>query len=122
MPTEGDIGMYGGVRITVSDGEATDDLTFDVEVVATASGAATLSWTAPTENADGSPLTDLAGFKVYWGTSQGNYPNSTTISNPGVTTYMVDQLPPATWFFVATAYDSFGNESPFSSAASKTIL
>ena len=49
------------------------------------SGSATLSWAAPTKNEDGTALTDLAGYKLYWGTTPGSYPNSVTINNPGRT-------------------------------------
>jgi len=46
----------------------------------------TLTWTAPTQNADGTPLTDLAAFRLYIGTAPGVYPPTPTavitISNP----------------------------------------
>ena len=32
----------------------------------------TLSWIAPTTNVDGSSLTDLGGYKIYWSTVNGN--------------------------------------------------
>jgi hypothetical protein len=95
---------------------------FSITVVGTASGGVTLRWDAPTTSADGSPLTDLAGYKVYWSTTQGSYANSATLNNPGVTTYVVDQLTPATWYFVVTAFDTSGNESKYSDVVSKTIL
>jgi hypothetical protein len=121
-PGQSDIGTYSNVRISVSDGQNTSTLgPFDVGVVASASGVATVSWTAPTERSDGSPLADLAGFKVYWGTSPGHYPNSATINNPSVSTHVVEQLTPATWYFVATAIDSSGMESHHSNVGSKTI-
>jgi hypothetical protein len=114
--------MHSNITIGVTDGAATASLaTFGIEVVATATGSATLSWTSPTQNADGSPLTDLAGFKVYWGTSQDDYSSSIAINNPGLTTYMVEQLTPATWFFVTTALNAQGAESTFSNAVSKTL-
>jgi hypothetical protein len=122
-PGQADIGMYSNITISVTDGAMSASLaTFSVNVVATANGSATLSWTSPTQNNDGSPLTDLAGFRVYWGTSQGNYSNSVAIDNPGVTTYLVDQLTPATWFFVTTAVNRQGAESTFSNVASKTVM
>ncbi len=121
-PHAGDVAVYTNIVIRVSDGEATTSLApFSIQVVATATGSATLSWTAPTTNTDGTTLRDLAGFKIYWGTQRGNYPNSATINNPGVTAYVVDELTPATWYFVATAFDSSGNESIYSNEASKTI-
>lgn len=121
-PSSGDIGTYQNITITASDGQQTSSLgPFTIDVVATSTGSATLSWTAPSQNTDGSPLTDLAGYKIYWGTTKGNYTHSVTLNNPGLTSYVIDQLTPATWYFVATAFDSQGVESAFSNAASKTV-
>jgi hypothetical protein len=122
-PTSGHVGTYGNIRISVSDGTAITNLaSFSIQVVGTATGSATLSWTPPTSNTDGSPLNNLAGYRVYWGTQQGNYANSVTISNPGIATYVVDQLTPAQWFFVVTAYSTTGVESGFSNVASKQVM
>jgi len=117
-----DIGTTSGVIISVSNGQENAAMDpFDLQVVAAASGAATLSWTAPTENADGSPLTDLEGYKVYYGTTEGIYPNSKTISNSGVTSDMVENLSAGTWYFVVAAFNQFGTESDYSNVASKMI-
>lgn len=116
------VGTTTGIVISVSDGKVSAALTaFNVTVQALAMGSATLSWTPPTTNTDGSPLTNLAGYKVYWGTAQGTYPNSVTLNNPGLTAYVVENLGPGTWFFVATAVNSAGVESAFSGSGSKTI-
>ena len=116
------IGATTGIVISVSDGDLSASLpAFSLTVQAVALGSATLTWTPPTTNTDGSPLTNLAGYKVYWGPSAGNYPNSTTLNSPGLTSYVVTNLVPGTWFFVATALNSTGAESSFSSPASKTI-
>jgi len=122
-PAAQDVGTTNGIVITVEDGrQGTASLAaFSVSVQAIVFGSATLSWLPPTTNTDGSPLTNLAGYKVYWGPSQGNYPNSTTLANPGLTTYVIDNLAPGTWYFVATAYNAAGTESSFSGVASKTI-
>ena len=123
-PGTGDVGTTtSGIVITVSDGTASASLApFDITVQAVATGSATLSWTPPTQNDDGSPLTDLAGYKVYWGTSQGSYPNSVTLNNAGLTTYVVESLTSGnTYFFVTTALNSAGVESNYSNVATKTI-
>ncbi len=123
-PGAADVGVSKNVSISVSDGTTTSVLaTWDIEVVAAgaANGAVTVSWTAPIRNADGTPLTDLAGFRIYWGTHEGDYPNSVTIDNPGVTTYVVDQLLPATYYFVVRAVNKDGVESGNSKVGSKTI-
>ncbi len=80
---------------------------------------ATLSWAPPTTNTDGTELTDLAGYKVYYGTSPGGY--ETDIDAGNTTTYTIPDLSPATYYFAVTAYDEMGNESAFSNEVSKTI-
>jgi hypothetical protein len=122
-PAAQHVGTTTGIVITANDGrQGTASLAaFNVTVQAVAVGSATLTWLPPTTNTDGSPLTNLAGYKVYWGPSQGNYPNSTTLANPGLTSYVVTNLSPGTYFFVATAYNTAGAESSFSGIASKTI-
>jgi hypothetical protein len=121
-PTAADVRTYPNIVIRVSDGQATTSLAaFSVAVVAVATGSATLSWTPPTQNTDGSALTDLVGYRIYWGRAQGSYTSSTTLNNSGLTSYVIDQLTPGTWFFVTTALNSQGVESSFSNAASKTI-
>ncbi len=89
-------------------------------------GDATLSWTAPTQNTDGSALTDLAGFKIYAGLVQGGpYGDvSITINNPSTTTFVVPGLAEGTtYFFVTTAFNSASpvQESDFSNEVSKLI-
>ena len=84
-------------------------------------GTATLSWLPPTENTDGSALT-LAGYKIYYGTSADNYTTVVNIDNPGLATYLIDNLPAGnTYYFVITAIDSNGIESAYSEVGSKTI-
>ena len=83
------------------------------------SNSATITWDAPTTNADGTPLTDLAGYKLYYGTSSGNYSVAIDVGN--VTTFKVDGLSSGTYYFAVTAYDASGNESDYSNEVSKTI-
>lgn len=121
-PQAGDVGTYTDIVISVSDGQASASLgTFSITVEAIAMGSVTLSWSPPTENTDGTPLTDLAGYRIYWGTTSGSYPNSVTIDNPGVTTYVIENLVPDTYEFVATSYNTSGVESDYSAPATKTV-
>ena len=122
VPNLGDEGTYSNITITVSDGKASSSLPqFSVAVNQFATGATTLSWTPPTQNEDGSSLIDLAGYKIYYGVSQGNYPHQIRIDNPGVTTYMVDNLSPNTYYFVSTSFNDAGVESDFSNVAVKSV-
>lgn len=91
-------------------------------VAAAQNGQMVLSWTPPATNTNGTPLTDLAGYRVLWGVVQGNYPNVVAVNNPAATTYTIDKLTPATYFAVVTAVNRTGVESKFSNAVSKAII
>jgi hypothetical protein len=125
-PVNLDVGVTSNIVISVSDGVASVSLSaFSINVTAasTSTGTATLSWLPPTENTDGSVLTDLAGYKIYYGTTAGNYTSVIMIDNPGIASYVVDNLPGGnTYFFVITSVTSSGLESEYSSVGSKTIL
>jgi len=122
QPAAGDVGVYSGIGISVSDGQARTSLQqFSINVNAASLASVTISWTAPTENADGSALTDLAGYKIYWGTTSGSYTNSVTVSSPGITSYVVENLSPGTYEFVATSFNSAGVESAYSNPATKVL-
>ena len=91
-------------------------LTGDYPVFA---GSATLTWDPPTTNVDQTPLTDLAGYKVYYGTTSGTY--SSTIDIGNVINYTVSSLAEnTTYYFAVTAYDTLANESSYSNEVSKT--
>jgi len=118
----GDVGVYDKVRIAVSDGSGSTSLPdFSITVVDSALGSMTLSWAAPTQNSDGTPLMDLAGYNIYFGLSQGNHSSRIYIDNPSISTYMVENLLPDTYYVVATAVNSLGVESTYSNVAVKTV-
>jgi hypothetical protein len=119
-PGAGDVGTTGTIVITVSDGIATASLSFTVTVQQAATGSATVSWTPPTTNTDGSALTDLASYRVSYGRSTTNL-NQTASVNVGLTTYRIDNLTTGTWYFAVYAINSRGLESDISNIASKTI-
>jgi hypothetical protein len=75
----------------------------------------------PTENTDGSVLTNLAGYTVYYGTSPGSLTQSLKVTNPGLSAYTVSNLPAGTWYFAVTSYSSTGVESARTSVVSTTI-
>jgi hypothetical protein len=121
-PATGTAGSYAGVVISVSDGAITSALApFAIDVQQGALGSATLSWLPPTTRTDGSPLTNLAGYRLRYGTAPGSYPNTVTIPNAGVTSAVIGDLAPATYHFVVSAYDATGAESANSSPVTKTI-
>lgn len=114
-PMQGDEGVYDDIRITVSDGEDSASLNFDLTVNAEGAdvGSITLSWVAPTENEDGSTLSNLAGYKIYYGRASGSYTNEIRIDNPSVDTYMIENLSATTWYIAATSFNSDGVESRY---------
>lgn len=123
-PASADIATYSSIGITVSDGQASDSLSaFSIAVtdVAAGTGTATLSWTPPTENSDGTALVDLAGYEVHYGLSQSNLNQTVTLSNASLSTYMVEHLGSGKWYFALVAVNSHGTTSVFSAVASKTI-
>ncbi len=79
-----------------------------------------LAWIAPTTNTDKSQITDLAGYKVYYGTASGNYSKILNVGN--VLNYTVISLPPGTYYFAITCYNSYGSESNYSNEVSTTII
>ena len=86
-----------------------------------ATSSVTLGWQAPTQNTNGSPITDLAGYKIHYGTASANYSQTVALNNPGLVSYVVDNLPSGTYYFAITAYNSQGIESALSGEVSKTV-
>lgn len=122
-PSNADVGTYSNVSISASDGALTAALApfaISVQPVPLA-GSAELQWQAPVLHTDGTPLTTLAGYRIYYGTTRGTYPNRVDIPNAGITMALIERLAPATYYFVMTAYDSAGVESAFTAEVAKTV-
>jgi hypothetical protein len=122
-PSSSSTGKFSGITIVATDGTNNSQLgPFDITVTSTAAnGSATLSWQPPTENADGSPLTNLAGYVIRYGTRSDALTLELKVSNPGITSSVIESLTPATWFFTVSAYTSTGVESMPSAVGSKTV-
>ena len=86
-----------------------------------AGGNVSLTWQAPTENTDGSALQNLGGYIIHYGTASKQYTSQITITNPGLTNYVVESLPAGTYYFSMTATTSAGVQSSPSSEAHTTI-
>jgi hypothetical protein len=121
-PSDADVGQFDDIRISVSDGQAFDSLSaFSISVNQIAQGSVTVSWSPPTTNADGSPLTNLAGYRIYYGRTAEELEAVAVINNPGVTRRVIDDLSPATWFFAMTSVNDSGLESARTQVGSVTI-
>ncbi|MGB5540405.1 MAG: putative Ig domain-containing protein, partial [Gammaproteobacteria bacterium] len=115
-PGDSDARTYNNIAIAVSDGTNTTTLqpfTIRVDPAQNAVGGFSLSWTAPVARADGTPLSlaDIGGYRIYYGTSSGNYPDTIDVSDGSAQSAIVDNLPTGTYHAVMTTYDSNGLES-----------
>jgi hypothetical protein len=125
-PKSTDIGTTTGIVITATDGSATASLTaFSIDVISTAasgSGSAKVTWVAPTENSNGTALTDLAGYYVYYGTDASALSESIQVANPKTLNYEVTGLATgSTWYFAVASYTSTGQQSALSAISSKSL-
>jgi hypothetical protein len=121
-PTAAQVGSYGNIIISVSDGRSTATLpAFAINVVDVSSGGAELSWIPPTQNTDGSTLTNLAGYRISYGTSSNALTQTVQVANVGVTRYTFDNLSPGTYYFAVRAYTSNGTESSNSNVTTKIV-
>ena len=110
----------GSASSTAASGSTSGNTTTNTAggTTVTAAGTATLSWVAPTQNADGTPVTDLAGYTLYYGTNPSDLTQSVTISGASTTTAEVKDLPAGTYYFAVAAYNAMGLESQQSNVAS----
>jgi Tfp pilus assembly protein PilX len=94
-----------------SDGSSDPASSDPPNVAPVENSAVTLAWQPPSENTDGSALTDLNGYVINYGTQSGQLTSSITLTNPGLTEYVVDNLSPGTYYFSITATASDGTQS-----------
>ena len=98
--------------------------------------AARLTWTPPHARADGTPLADLAGYWINYGTRPRSTPGFAGYeladdvgvpdcgpNDQGATTctYVINSLPTGTWYFAVTSYDVLGNVSDLSNEVSREV-
>ena len=121
-PASSDIGVTSDIIISVTDG-FTDPVALLAFSINVESRSATLSWTAPTTNSDGSPLpfSDIGGYKIYTGTDANNLSLLVNIDDSSITEYIITNLSPATHYYSVSAYNLSGIEGEGSSVVSKTI-
>lgn len=74
--------------------------------------SAELRWTAPTENNNGSELTNLAGYRIHYGRSTTDLSSLILVNEPQTTSYNINNLDPNnSYYFCVSAYNSVGLES-----------
>jgi hypothetical protein len=115
-------GVAKNIVLSVSDGAQTASLpAFSITAdpaAAHSSGSATLSWTVPTNNTNGSPLTDLKGYVVRYGTNSSNLSSQMSVTTNEVE---IENLSAGVWYFEVASVNSRNVESAFSQAVSKQM-
>lgn len=83
--------------------------------------AVEVCWQPPTENVDGTPLTDLDAYRIYWGSQTRDYTGNLLLADETLTCYELIEPGNGVWFLAMTAIDAEGNESAYSNEVTKTI-
>jgi len=123
-PDESNVATYSNIVISVSDGQLSATLpafSLTVKSATPVVGSADLTWTAPTQNEDGSALTNLAGYKIRYGTSPAALNQVVTVANPATTSTSIGNLAAGTWYFTVASYTNTGVESAPAGPVYKTI-
>ena len=122
-PASSNVGSTSGIVISVSDGRDSVALpAFSLAVVnPVPQGSATLSWSPPTSNVDGTPVTNLAGYRVKYGQQASNLSETLSVPSPGITSVVIENLSAGTWYFAVSAYTTANIESDLSNLAQKTF-
>jgi hypothetical protein len=122
-PGPADEGVYESISIVVADaGRRAETAPFSITVMGeAASGVATLRWEAPPSKLDGSPLDDLAGYRILYGRKADDLDQSVLIDDPAVTTYEFTTLTKGIWYFAVVGVNSGGLEGPPTVITTKSI-
>jgi hypothetical protein len=126
-PGQTDEGIYESIVITVADAaRRTESAPFSITVLADAvsevgTGVASLRWEVPPSKVDGSPLDDLAGYRILYGRNSGDLDRSVLITDPSVTTYEFSSLERGLWYFAVVAVNAGGLEGPPTTTTEKSI-
>jgi hypothetical protein len=124
-PADSYVGRYSNIVISVTDGTDTVSLpAFSIQVSkAVLTGSFSLGWTAPVARSDGTPLSlaDINGYRLYYGTSPGIYPDAVEVSDGTATSATVTGVPLGTSYVVMTTTDAGGRESIYSQEVSKIV-
>ena len=115
-PSATQVGTYKGIVIAATFGATKATLPAFSIVVGEGNPQSnvTLSWQPPTSNSDGSTLEDLKGYKVHYGPASKSYSDTIQVANPGLTTYVVQNLTAGKYYFAVTSYNAAGQESTLS--------
>jgi hypothetical protein len=127
-PAATQAGTYADIIVSVSDGKASAALPgFSITVKPPGStqpqpgsGSAVINWTPPTDNVNGTPLTNLAGVRIYYGTTESNLNHSVQLAS-NQTSYTISNLTAGVWYFGGVSVTTAGEQSPMSSIVGASI-
>jgi hypothetical protein len=124
-PTKAQAGTYGNVVISATNGQLASALpAFSISVTgggtSTSTGSARLYWVEPTKNTNGTPISNLGGVRLYYGTSASNLSHMVQVPSP-TTAYTIGNLAAGVWYFAAAAYTTGGIQGARSAVASKIV-
>jgi hypothetical protein len=121
-PTSNSIGSDANIRLSVTNGSTSASLpTFSIAVIQPVVGTASLSWSPPTHNPDGSPLKDAAGYVIRYGSQLGALNTQISIGSANTTSAVIEKLTKGTWYFEIATINTAGVLSQFTSAVSAVI-
>jgi Putative Ig domain len=121
-PSPGNAASDANIVVSVSNGAQNAALPpFTITVQPAVAGSASLSWSQPTENTDGSRLTNLTGFVIRYGTSSTALKTEISVISAGATGVEITNLSPGNWQFEVAAINTSKVKSQFSAIVSKTI-
>jgi Putative Ig domain len=120
-PQAGDIGEYESIRVAVADAAHKAETNPFSIVVTDAVTVATLKWEKPASKVDGSPLDDLAGYRIVYGRTADDLDSSVFVDDPDQTSYEFSDLASGVWFFAVIGVSSSGLEGPPTIPAEKSI-
>lgn len=122
-PGPTDQGVYESITVVVADAtHRAETAAFSITVIGDpGTGVATLRWEAPPSKMDGSPLDDLAGYRILYGRTPEDLDNSVLINDPAITSYEFTTLSKGLWYFTVVAVNSGGLEGPPTVVTTKSI-
>ena len=121
-PTWSNIAQFADVRIKVTDGKATASLApFTVTVTKTTTGTVTLNWTSPTTNTDGTTLTNLDAYRVFYGQASRSYSKSVYVPAAATHSVVIEGLASGTWYFAIKSINTLGIASAYSGEVRVTL-
>ena len=121
-PDAGDVGAYESIVISVADAtHVAKTSEFEITVLSAPISVASLQWETPPSKVDGSPLDNLAGYRILYGRNPEDLDHSVFVDGASVNTYEFADLGAGVWYFAVAAVNENGLEGPPSTTTMKSI-